>query len=94
MPLIRCCLLLLLGGCATTPVPPPVQPIQTQVVRVPVAVPCVSANELPQVPATAFKPGGDMKQNAAAADLDLHALEDYAVAADALLRQCVKGGSP
>jgi len=32
-----------------------------------------------------------MKQNAAAADLDLRELEDYAVKADAVLRQCAGG---
>lgn len=56
----------------------------------PVPVPCVSADEVPQMPPTAFAPGGDLKQNAAAAALDLERLQDYAVRADAVLRQCAK----
>lgn len=56
----------------------------------PVAVPCVSANEVPAMPRTAFKPDGDLKQNAASAAIDLEALQDYAITADALLRQCAK----
>lgn len=59
-------------------------------VRTPVPVPCVSAHEVPQVPRTAFVPGGDVKQNAAAAAIDLEGLQDYAVRADAVLRQCAK----
>lgn len=82
---------LALAGCASLPVPPPLAEVRTVEVRVPVPVPCVSAHEVPTVPRTAFKPGGDMKQNAAAADLDLRELEDYAVKADAVLRQCVGG---
>ena len=80
-------------GCSTTPVAPPVPEVRTVEVRIPVPVPCVSASEVPAVPRTSFKPGGDMKQNAAAADLDLRDLEDYAVRADAVLRQCA-GGKP
>ena len=91
MKLILFCVLLLLAGCSTTPAAPPLPEVRTVEVPVPVPVPCVSANEIPAVPRTAFRAGGDMKQNAAAADLDLRELEDYAVRADAVLRQCAKG---
>lgn len=86
-----CLLPLLLVGCAGTPtVPPPVPEVRTVTVKVPVPVPCVSLADVPPIPGSSFKPGGDVKQNAAAADLDLRAFEDYAVTADALLRQCAK----
>ena len=93
MRLILCSVLWLIGGCASLPAPPPLQEVRTVEIKIPVPVPCVSAHEIPQVPRTNFKSGGDMKQNAAAADLDLRDLEDYAVAADAVLRQCA-GSKP
>ncbi len=61
-----------------------------ETVKVPIPVPCVSAHEVPAMPGTAFAPGGDVKQNAAAAAIDVQRLQDYAVTADALLRQCAK----
>lgn len=61
-----------------------------ETVKVPVPIPCVSVGEVPPLPATNMRPGMDMKQRAAAADLDMRDLEDYAVRADAVLRQCAK----
>lgn len=88
---ILCFLLLPLAACGGIPtVPPPVPEVRTVTVKVPVPTPCVSVVDIPKVPGSSFKPGADMKQNAAAADLDLRAFEDYAVTADALLRQCAK----
>ena len=88
--LMLCLLPLLLAACASTPVAPPIPEVKTETVKVPLPTPCVLASDIPPVPRTSFKPGGDMKQNAAAASIDLTAFEDYAVTADALLRQCAK----
>ena len=85
---IFCFAILALAGCATTPVPPPLAEVRTVEIRVPIPVRCISAHEVPAIPRTNFKPGADMRQNAAAADLDLRDLEDYAARADAVLRQC------
>jgi len=91
--LLTLCASLALGACATTdkpmevttaaaPAPPPI--------KVPVLVPCVSANEVPAVPGTAFAPGQSAAQLAAAARADIDNLEAYAIRADALLRGCVQ----
>jgi hypothetical protein len=60
------------------------------VVKVPVAVPCVSVDQIPKVPSTYMKPADGTLQKAAQAALDLHEFEDYAAQADALLRGCAK----
>jgi hypothetical protein len=57
-------------------------------VKVPVTVPCVSADQVPAVPATRMDPKQDVRQLAAAAAYDLEELQTYAERADALLRAC------
>lgn len=79
-----------LGGCASTQVPPPEPLVEVREMRTPIPVPCVSVHEMPPMPRTAFVPDGDIKQNAASAAIDIERLQDYAVIADALLRQCAK----
>lgn len=57
-------------------------------VKVPVAVPCIAAADIPAVPKTNMAMSGDVHNKAAGAAADVYALEAYAAKADALLKQC------
>lgn len=63
--------------------------VETQVVKVPVNVRCVSLSELPPVPRTRMDPEKQtVEQLVTAIRIDINNLEDYAIRADALLRAC------
>lgn len=59
-------------------------------VKVPVLVKCVSAHEIPPLPATNFRPGQTTDQLAAAVRADLSDLEEWAIRAEAILRSCAQ----
>lgn len=83
---------LFLAACATAPAPAPLMTGATSLppIRVPVLVPCVTAEEIPTPPATRMRreQSGDKTEIAAAADLA--EATSYIVKADSLLRGCVK----
>jgi hypothetical protein len=103
------CLLaaLVLVGCATTPQTPLLAHVETQIVKVPVNVRCVSLTELPVIPKTRMEPGDAIASAATIAELvkaierwvieiqiDFNNLEDYVIRADALLRACATEPQP
>lgn len=51
---------------------------------------CLKADAVPAVPVTKFSKGMLPKQQAAAAEVDLIELEQYAARADVLLRSCAE----
>ncbi len=87
-------LALALAGCATAEPPRITSEVQTQIVRVPVAVPCVLAKDIPKRPPSVMPPpGGDIEQNMAGALADVRALRDpgqHLDQLDAILKKCVK----
>jgi len=94
MQTISCGLLagILLAGCAAveTRAPDPVIQTRTVEVKVPVAVPCINAADIPALPKSTMRPGMQVQQLAAAAAVDLTAVEDVAITQNALLRACAK----
>ena len=64
---------------------------QLPAIKVPVLIPCVSALEIPSVPATRMNPDTQSTaQLVIAVRLDMIDWEQYAIRADSLLRGCVK----
>ena len=51
-------------------------------------MPCISAEQIPKMPATAMRPEQDVNQLAAAAALDIDALQEHSERLEALLRAC------
>ncbi len=88
MKLLPLSAILLLSACASNPVPPLVESAPSTVVKVIVKVPCISLEEIPPVPKTEMRAGGDVMNNAAGAAADVKALAAYADIVDALLRSC------
>lgn len=85
-------LVLALFGCATVP-PPQVVVSRVEAlppVRIPVLVPCVTAEQVPQIPTTPILNGMTDWQVAVMARKKLLEWTEYAVKADSLLAGCVK----
>ncbi len=90
-------LVLVLAGCQTVPerqLPGPVR-VEVREIKVPVPVPCLTAAQIPVLPATSVppEPNAGLLQITAGLLADLLALEQYALQADAVLQQCAKGDS-
>lgn len=93
---------ILLSACATTESQHTVSDVQTQIVRVPVPVPCFEPKDLPERPPSVMpKPGPDGKvdveQGTAGALSDVRKLRDpgeYLDQVDALFKRCLKGPAP
>lgn len=64
--------------------PPP------EVIRVPVAIPCVSADEIPSIPSTVMRTDTHLVPLVELYRADLDAFKLYAIKVDVLLRACAK----
>ena len=86
-------LALLLAGCAHNGVQPtPIVSRATTVepIRVPVLVPCLTAEQVPRPPSTWMRPGKSGEYNELAAAIDLQELNDYLVRSQSLMLGCVR----
>lgn len=86
---LLCCALLLLAGCSATVPPKVLTEVKTVEVRVPVRVPCLTAEEVPPHPAYVMRANADVRGLAAGAAAELRSWEAYYARADALLRGCL-----
>jgi len=90
---ILLCLLLLalplwLGACAIAPEKPLLTRVETQIVKVPVPVKCVLPEQVPTIPKTSCRVEMNEEQRARCLDIDLRAMQEYAVSVDALFIAC------
>ena len=90
--MIRTLIVLLLAGCAT--VPPETRVISSATslppIKVPVLIPCVTAEEVPRVPPTYMRIDQSPEKKLIAALADLKELDDYLVRSQSLMLGCVK----
>lgn len=79
------------AGCATEPQRPVVAEIRTVEVRVPIPVPCVASDKIPERPRTALpEASADIARKAAGASAEVRALDQQNKELRALLLACAK----
>jgi hypothetical protein len=86
-------IVLLLAGCATAPVAPPLTVEKVRIVDRPMPVPCVRAADIPVMPTPPMIPADpDIEQRAAWVGIWINQLRHYAVGVRAALIACSKEG--
>lgn len=95
--------LILMSGCASTLEKPPdlVSRVDTVTVKVPVPIPCVDANEKPEIPATNLRPAQQglsghqqLARYIEQLRADINDWRSYGIRADAILNSCIAKGKP
>lgn len=86
--------ILLLAGCAANPATQPqvVSTVRTEEVRIPVLMPCLTADEIPKPPGTWMDETMTKDKRRLALLADLKELDEYILKSQTLMRGCVKDG--
>lgn len=93
LPAIAALILLLMFGCATTattPTPIVARATTVEPIRVPVLVPCLTAEQVPKPPASWMRVGKSGDYNETAAAIDLKEADEYMVRSQSRMWGCVK----